>query len=49
MNKVYYAFKPSKIEEKENKILNAVVGCSILLIVFGLMGLAIGLVETYVK
>lgn len=48
MNKVYYAFKPGKVE-KENKILNAVVGCSILLIVFGLMGLAIGLVETYIK
>lgn len=48
MNKVYYAFKPAKVK-KENKVLNAIVGCSILLIMFCLMNLAIGLIETYVK
>ena len=52
MNKVYYAFKPAhqfKIESFIKETINTIAGVSILLFMAGLMGLGIGLIETYIK
>lgn len=51
MNKVCYtkSARQSKIESFIKEAITTIVGCSILLFVVGLMGLIIGLVETYIK